>query len=317
MAQAIPRLVKIAPKLLSASIAMDLAKLQSAQKAVVGHQLVAMDQYFIHNNPEGSISINDFPIVPVGDIHDKTQSFTHAFDIIRDVGSISMEDMLQIILEGKQLPPPFSFKNPIGNVDIQYILTNEGDGTRNLVKHLFVGVNKPRMLTSKLIDAAMGEVFCLDISKFQARRLVPLTMQYLLQQTSGIGIFKKIIQTTEVKKEIQSQAQVDEAFDYIEENAPLGSGHNESFRWVVKEKNNPQSPVFHWQQGQIEKAIQNIANAKALSKVNTVYPLSLKDFKNWVLLEVMVPCLQHSLQHSILFAGVSGIGLADHKYNHT
>ena len=164
------------------------------------------------------------------------------------------------------------------------------------------------------MEAAIGEVYCLDIAKLQARRLVPLIMQHLLQCTNGVGIFKKVIQTTEVKKEIQSQAQIDDAFAYIEENAPLGSGHNESFRWVVKEKNNPQSPVFRWQQGQIEKAIQNIANAKALSKVNTVYPLSLKDFKNWVLLEVMAPCLQHSLQHSILFAGVSGIGPGGSTY---
>ena len=112
---------------------MDLAKIQAAQKAAVGHQLVVLDHYFVHNNPGGNVSINDFPIVPVGDIHDKTQSFTHAFDIIRDVGDLSMEATLQIISDGKELPPPFSFKNPLGKVDIQCILTNESDGTHNFL----------------------------------------------------------------------------------------------------------------------------------------------------------------------------------------
>ena len=118
-----------------------------------------------------------------------------------------------------------------------------------------------------------------------------------------------MLHATEIKKEVLPQAQVDDAFDYIEEKAPLGNGHNEALRWIIKEKNDPQSPLFHWQQCQIEKAVHNLANAKTLSKINDIYPLSLRDFKNWVLLEVMAPCLRHSLQHSILFAGMSGIGL--------
>ena len=204
------------------------------------------------------------------------------------------------LMEGKVLDPPFGFKNHLGPIDNQYILTTESDGTHNLVKHLFIGVNKPRMLTSKLHESAIGNVYCLDCSKFKARRLIPQTMQHLLQGTRGIGIFKKVLNVTKVKKEVLPQAQVDDALDYIEEKAPLGNGHKEALRWIIQEKNDPQSPLFHWQQAQFEKAVHNLANAKNLSKIND---------KNWVLLEVTAPRLRYSLQHSILFAGVSGIGL--------
>ena len=285
-----------------------MSKVQLSEKAVVGHQLLSLDDYIMMNNPEGTNTITDLPIHHVSVIQDKTQNFTHAFDIVKDVGLLPMDRIHQQLLEGKALDPPFNFKNNIGSIDIQYLLTTEPDGTHNLVKHLFIGLNKPRMLTSKLREAAMGEVYCLDCSKFKARRLIPQTVQHLLNGIRGVGIFKKVLNATEVKKEVLPQAQVDDAFDYIEENAPLGNGHNEALRWTLKEKNNPQSPLFHWQQSQIEKAIHNLANAKTLSKINDMYPLSLRDFKNWVLLEVMAPCLRHSLQHSILFAGMSGIG---------
>ena len=104
-----------------------------------------------------------------------------------------------------------------------------------------------------------------------------------------------------------SEAQVDEAFDYIEVNDPLGSVSNEAMRWIAKEKNNPANPIFLWQEGKIEKAIHNLASGKSFCKFNTTYSLSLVDFKNWVLQEVLAPCVHGSFQCSILFAGISGI----------
>ena len=187
-------------------------------------------------------------------------------------------------------------------MEIQYVLADADDGTKTLIKHVFIGANRPRMLISKLGSAAVGEVYTLDISKFHARRLVPQTVQYLIQGLPGAGLFKKFLQAQEIKKELVPEAQVDEAFDYIEENAPLGSVSNGAMRWITKEKNNPASPIFLWQ-----KAI-NLASGKSLSKLNTTYPLSLVDFKNWVLQEVLAPCAHGSFQHSILFAGISGIG---------
>ena len=270
--------------------------------------MVVMDGLALHECSQPLLKVDDLPWQLVGDLHDKTSTFTHAFDVIKQVDPFQVDFILKLIQDKTKLPSPFHFKTDLGHAEIQYVLVDADDGTKTLIKHVFIGANRPRMLISKLRSAAVGEVYTLDISKFNARRLVPQTVQYLLQGLPGAGLFKKFLQAQEIKNKLVSEAQIDEAFDYIEENAPLGSVSNEAMRWIAKEKNNPASPIFLWPEGKIEKAIHNLASGKSLCKLNTTYPLSLFDFKNWVLQEVLAPCVHGNFQHSILFAGISGIG---------
>ena len=126
----------------------------------------------------------------------------------------------------------------------------------------------------------------------------------------GSCLLKFKLERPDLKKENLTAAQVDHAFDYIQENAPLAVGNNQVMRWIFKEKNNPESPVYTWPESKLEKAIHNLMTGKALCKINDTYPLCLKDFKNWVVQQVVVPCIKASIQHCIVFAGVSGIGLS-------
>ena len=283
-------------------------KARDAEKAVVGHQIVVHDHHVLREGQVKLHELGELPILAAEQATDKTQSFTHAIEVIENVHTIPIQTAYEVLLEGRSLPAPYAFKEPLPTLEVQYVMMDEPDGSHTLVKHMFVGTNRPRMLTSKLLEVCHGKVYCLDIGKFNARRLVPQSVQWLLHGLGGVGLFRKSIVVPEHKKELQSDAQIDEAFDYIEENAPLGVSTNEVFRWVLKEKNNPESPVFSWSEARIEKAISNLLQGKSLCKVNTSYPLTLKDFKNWVLLDVMVDCVKHSLQHSLMFAGVSGIG---------
>ena len=150
-----------------------MSKGQASEKAVVGLQLLSLDDYIIMSNPERTNVITDLPIHLAITMQDKTQNFTHAFDVVKNVGALPMDVRHQQLMEGKALDPPFGLKHNLGPIDIQYLLATEPDGTRNLVKHLFIGMNKPRMLTSKLREAAIGEAYCLDCSKFKARRIIP------------------------------------------------------------------------------------------------------------------------------------------------
>ena len=214
------------------------------------------------------------------------------------------------LLHNERLPEPLAFKEPVSQVDIQYVHIHEDDGSNTLVKHIYVGSSKVRKLTSQLVSASHGPIYCLDVSKITARRLTPQIVQYLLIGLGGIGLYKFELQLPEVKnlKALCSDAQIDNAYDYIQENAPMSSCNNAILRWITKQKNNPESPVFTWAPVQIEKAITNLIHGKALCQVLVTYPLSLVDFKNWVVQDVLIPCIGYSLQHCIFFAGVSGIG---------
>ena len=225
------------------------------------------DELMLRECTEARFMFTDLPIQPATDAQDKTTTFTHAFDVIKNVDHVDLTEVLKLVQGKDPLPSPFHFKDDMGTLEIQYIMVDEDDGSKTLIKHVYVGANRPRVLTSKMVEASVGEVFSLDISKFKARRLVPQTVQYLLHGLRGVGLFRKVLQTPELpKKELVSEAQVDLAFDHIEENAPLGSSNNEAMRWITKEKNNPESPIFSWPEGKIEKAIHNLQSAKSLAK---------------------------------------------------
>ena len=79
-------------------------------------------------------------------------------------------------------------------------MMDEPNGSHTLVKHMFVGTNQPRMLTTKLLEVSHGKVYCLDIAKFKARRLVPQSVQWLLHGLGGVGLFRKAFVMPEHKK---------------------------------------------------------------------------------------------------------------------
>ena len=279
-------------------------------KAVTGQQFVALDQYILQEAGPKLFTIDDLPLIPADKAMLKTSNFTHAFEIIHNAGFMDFQEMHHGLLHNERLPEPLAFKEPVSQVDIQYVHIHEDDGSNTLVKHIYVGSSKVRKLTSQLVSASHGPIYCLDVSKITARRLTPQIVQYLLIGLGGIGLYKFELQLPEIKnpKALCSDAQIDNAYDYIQENAPMSSCNNAILRWITKQKNNPESPVFTWAPVQIEKAITNLIHGKALCQVLVSYPLSLVDFKNWVVQDVLIPCIGYSLQHCIFFAGVSGIG---------
>ena len=98
----------------------------------------------------------------------KTSNFTHAFEVIHNAGFMDFEEMHHGLLHNERLPEPLSFKQPISQVDIQYIHIREEDGSNTLVKHIYVGSSKLRKLASQPVSVAHGPIYCLDVSKATA-----------------------------------------------------------------------------------------------------------------------------------------------------
>eukprot|EP00971_Amphidinium_carterae_P302288 6006507-Amphidinium_carterae.1 len=60
--------------------------------------------------------------------------------------------------------------------------------------------------------------------------------------------------------------------------------------------------------GRIEKALAQKFAQKAVSKPVVGYPLTLKSLRNWVLKDIVGPCLVEARQHATLFVGETGLG---------
>ena len=168
-----------------------MSAIQQAEKAVVGQQLVAMDVLTFHECFQPLFKVDEFPWQLVGDLHDKTNTFTHAFDVIKQVDPFQLDFILKLTQDKTKLPSPFHFRTDLGHVEIQYVLVDADDGTKTLINHVFIGVNRPRMLISKRASAPFG-VYTLNISKFHARSLVPQTVQYF-QGLPEVVLLKKFL----------------------------------------------------------------------------------------------------------------------------
>ena len=71
----------------------------------------------------------------------------------------------------------------------------------------------------------------------------------------------------------------------------MTTSNNQLARWVMKQKNLPESPVYAWSDAKIERAATTLIQDNSLSRMVDVYQLSLKDVKNWALTDILPVCL--------------------------
>ena len=152
---------------------MAATTIRDAIKAVTGQQFVALDQYKLQEAGPKLFSIDDLPLIPVDKAMLKTSNFTYAFEIEHNAGFMDFQEMHHGLLHNERLPEPLAFKQPLSQVDVQYVHIHEDDGSNTLIKHIYVGSSKVRKLTSQLVSASHGPIYCLDVSKITARRLIP------------------------------------------------------------------------------------------------------------------------------------------------
>ena len=72
----------------------------------------------------------------------------------------------------------------------------------------------------------------------------------------------------------------------------------------------PESPIHGWDKALVRQSLSNYAAgaATAPDTDSNSYPLTLVDFKPWILQEVAVPCLRSCAEKGIFLQGLSGVG---------
>ena len=88
-------------------------KVHDAEKAVIGHQIIIQDHHFIRQGQVSLHDLGDLPILTAEQATDKTQSFTHAIEVIENVHTIPIQTAYELLLEGRAFPEPYVFKEPL------------------------------------------------------------------------------------------------------------------------------------------------------------------------------------------------------------
>ena len=125
----------------------------------------------------------------------------------------------------------------------------------------------------------------------------------MLGHLGGFCLVANTLNAAEVEKKLLTEAEIDAGYDYIEQNAPLSVTNNTLARWIMKQKNSPESPVFGWLETKIREAANDIITGKSLAKLVEDYPLTLKQLRNWVSIDIVAPCIKASKEKAIYLVG--------------
>ena len=278
-----------------------MSTVKKALLAVAGCQLTPLDTRTVTTHDDVKYTFDDLPIRKITDDR-KGNSYTHLFEVVDNIRTADPEGLLQGVVSGEDIPMEFQIPDMtyVGNMNVQQFLVPKGDNLYRLIKHYHFS---PRVYFSKFATTAAGDPYALHGENLQAKRILPQMIQHFLVHLGGYGITNRTLQTPEVEKKLMSTAEIDAGFDYVQENAPMTTSNNELARWIMKQKNMPESPIFSWSSAQIERAANNLISDKSLSRMVSVYPLSFKDVKNWVLTDILPTCLKHCQEKAIFFAG--------------
>ena len=97
-------------------------------------------------------------------------------------------------------------------------------------------------------------------------------------------------------------------FKFIKEYGPRANSANQFVEWTEYHINNDESPIHGWDRGLVKESLRNYAAGEAVAPSITLYPLTLADFKEWVIKEIAIPCIKSSKEKGIFLHGLSGIG---------
>ena len=277
--------------------------INEAQTAIVGCRLAVLDEPRIRQDQEGKFQFSDLPVQPLGR-DPKTQNFVQVIEVIfDDITMNCIQSLYSAMRERRELPTDFQLRNPLPPRKLQAISTNIG-GRPALIRHFIL---EQRTSLTMLRSALRGDIYILDCSKIPSRRHISFYLQYIMEGLPGHGCYIRELVPLQ-KGPLRTAAEIDMVFDFIRDHGPLGSADNQNLRWIEKQRNDPESPLFQYPQSVLKEALHNLSSGKALAGAVSGYPITLKDAHNWVLEDIVQPLLKSASQFSAILLGPAGLG---------
>ena len=191
---------------------------------------------------------------------------THAFDCVNNIELPNPDAMYDTIVSSRVLPDAIGFKKALQAHTVHYLFTRNIDGTFSVFKHIHF---QKRALITLVQEAIHGQGFGVDVDKFPIRKSLPLILQHMIMSLGGVCVVRRVLATVHTDKKLLTDAQIDAGFDFIEDNASMKSSSNAHIRWIMKQKNNPELPLFEWPENKIKEAVHNLQNGTSLARLST------------------------------------------------
>ena len=175
-----------------------------------------------------------------------------------------------------------------------------------LIKHWTFNLRAP---FQRVQDACVGKLFMFDMNKVPSNRHSGHIVQYMFANLGGSGILNKELKVLEkLSKNHMTVRQINLAYDFISEHGPRGTAQNQHMHWADLQRHDAASPLYGWSAGSIKEALRNVTVGRSLAQEVYNFPLTLKDIRNWTLLNIVAPVLYNAREFGLLLVGVTGMG---------
>ena len=136
-------------------------------------------------------------------------------------------------------------------------------------------------------------------------------MQSLFTELGGRQITtKKVVVKPGARtgRKVKTNEEQDQGFAFVRDFSPRSNNRNQVVEWTERHTSADDSPIFGLDWQMVEKILRNYAAGAAVAPEISTYPLTLADFKPWVLRDLVYPCLRTCTEKDIIMHGLSGIG---------
>ena len=260
------------------------------------------------------ITFEELPLKPI----ESTATTHFTFVVAKAEGVVNLDvetqlpDLLIKLQNGKvhEAGPCLGLWSDTKLADYQIAVIPSGDEppTYTVVKMIsFPG----RVHRTKIASTVHSDLFIGDMSLVPSINRFHTSMQSLFTELGGHQIVTKEVVAkpgARTGRKIKSNEEQDNGFAFIRDFGPRSNNRNQFVEWTERHISADDSPIFGWDRTMVEKSLRNYAAGAAVAPETSTYPLTLADFKPWVLRDLVYPCLRTCTEKGIIMHGLSGIG---------
>ncbi|CAK0843836.1 unnamed protein product [Prorocentrum cordatum] len=192
----------------------------------------------------------------------------------------------------KNTPEPFSLKKePPGQYSMQAFVIKKPDGKHDILKDVnLLGVST-RTDSCLQMCRGTGLIWRYGI-EFRVGRLA---VQHMLEKLEGYQLRYHTVVAKPGKGPSRKTAEWElkaAGYKFTREKGPRTNNANQFMEFADRESCRPESPTFGWEEGRVERALNNYAKGRADAKGLAIWIPTLRDFEPWFLNNVIKPILE-------------------------
>jgi hypothetical protein len=242
----------------------------------------------------------------------QSKHFTHLIDVVHDFnGPVDVLAMMELVKASryKDLPPPFG---PNSEFDAPYTMQlniNKQENNKWLIVKWFLFDEK--QTAAKVLEKLIyGEPFEPAWCGVAYVHHVKKVLHYLFERLVGTNILYLAwaSEQQQTKKQGVNPTSRQLGYAFIQKRGPKANNMNQFVEWTDEQVNDPNSPIYEWQEGRVKESLSNYAKGTVGAKTLTQWAVSMRKFHPHFLNRLIIPmCKTHDI-HSVLWVGKSRAG---------